>query len=380
LREFDAIVVGGGPAGSSAARAMVRAGLHVAVLDRARFPRVKLCAGWVSAPIWDVLELAPRDYPLSLWEWNRCHVHHRGRTRTFRARGYFIRRYELDAFLLERSGAEVISHAVKRIDWLDGEWNIDDEFRARYLVGAGGTHCPVARALEPPRPARPVGVQELEFQAPPAAIAAARLGEDGEPELILHDDLRGYSWNVPKTDWLNVGCGTVEARDVKDAWRSARDFLFERGHLPAAAATPLERAKGHSYYLFHPEHLAGCERDRALLAGDAVGLAHPLTAEGILPAVVSGRLAGETIASGTPSAYRRRLEGHPLLEDYRTIHRMREAGASLKRRAGTTRLPVPVPATLPIPAAARRVASWAVARGFAWMFTGAPLPIWLRGR
>ena len=44
-----------------------------------------------------------------------------------------------------------------------------------------------------------------------------RIGADGEPELLLHDDLRGYSWIVPKTDWLNVGCGTVDPTEVRAA-------------------------------------------------------------------------------------------------------------------------------------------------------------------
>jgi flavin-dependent dehydrogenase len=47
----DAIVVGGGPAGSTCARFLVQGGARVAVVDRAEFPRVKLCAGWLSAPI-----------------------------------------------------------------------------------------------------------------------------------------------------------------------------------------------------------------------------------------------------------------------------------------------------------------------------------------
>jgi flavin-dependent dehydrogenase len=348
----------------------VARGARTAVLDRASFPRVKLCAGWVSAPIWDVLELTPREYTRSLWEWNRCHVHLGGVQRTFRARGYFIRRYELDDFLLARSGAEVIVHAVKTIERDGDAWVVDGAFRAQILVGAGGTNCPVARAIAPPRPERPVGVQELEFQAEPAAIAAARLGDDGEPELVLHDDLRGYSWNVPKTDWLNIGCGTVEAREVKDTWRQMREFLLASGHVPAAAAAALEHVKGYSYYLFHPAHASGCAKDGALLVGDALGLAHPLTAEGILPACLSGRLCGEAIAQGDPDSYGARLAAHPLFADYRTLFRLRAAGASLMRRAPAI--------SVPLPGAARRAVEWAVARGFVWMFTGAPLPLWLR--
>ena len=59
LAMYDAIVVGGGPAGSTCARVLVRAGARVAIIDRATFPRVKLCAGWLSPPFWDVIERTP---------------------------------------------------------------------------------------------------------------------------------------------------------------------------------------------------------------------------------------------------------------------------------------------------------------------------------
>ena len=123
---YDVIIVGGGPAGSSCARALVKAGAKVAILDRARFPRVKLCAGWLSQPIWDVLEMHPRDYPRGLWPWDACHVHYRGRAYSIACRGWFIRRYELDHFLLERSGAAL--HLGTNVKGLargdDGLWHV----------------------------------------------------------------------------------------------------------------------------------------------------------------------------------------------------------------------------------------------------------------
>lgn len=368
MERYDVIVVGGGPAGSSAARALVGAGAKVLVCDRARFPRVKLCAGWVSGPIWEALELLPSEYTEGLWPWERCHVHFGEQQYTFRARGHFIRRAELDHFLLRRSGAEVREGAaIKSIEADGSGWVIDSELCADYLIGAGGTHCPVARQLFSPKPRRPVGVQEREFQLDSARIEAARLGRDGEPELLLHEDLSGYSWNVPKTDWLNIGCGTANAKEVRDAWLRARAYFAGTGHLPAGSDAELERMKGHSYYLFDPEHLDDCARGTALIAGDALGLAHPLTAEGILPAVVSGRLAGEAIAAGEPERYARELKSSPLLLDYTVFYRAREAAIRLRRPSSGTRSargPRPV----------RRLAGWAAAKSFAWMFSGRPLP------
>jgi flavin-dependent dehydrogenase len=351
---------------------------------------VKLCAGWLSTPIWDVLEVAPRDFASAanggrLWEWNTCHVHFRGQSHSIGVRGYFIRRYELDHYLLRTSGADLrLGQQVKNIErGADGVWTIGD-VRARHLVGAGGTHCPVARVLGPARPRGPVGAQEHEFQSDADAVARTRMGGDGEPELLLHDDLRGYAWNIPKSDWLNVGCGTLNAQEVRAAWARARDHFRGAGHVPAAASDALDHAKGHSYYLYDPVHLeraAQVDADGkggAYLIGDSLGLAQPLTAEGILPATLSGRLLAEAILAGDAASYPQRLRGHSIMEDYERVYRLREAGASLRGKAKAkpeARRGIPFP-TLPAPARAAlgRTGGKAVAAGFAWMFSGARLP------
>jgi flavin-dependent dehydrogenase len=382
----DVLIVGGGPAGSSCARALVRGGARVAVVDRAAFPRVKLCGGWVSAPIWDALALAPGDYPGGLWEWTSCHVRYQGVDHSISCRGWFIRRFELDDFLLRTSGAELHLGTPAGDITRDGDglWSVAGR-RARHLVGAGGTHCPVARLLQPPRPMGPVGVQEHEFQADAAAVARTRIGRDGEPELLLHDDLGGYSWNVPKTDWLNVGSGTANPNEVRAAWQAARAHFFGAGHLPAEAAEALEpkAMKGYAYYLFDPAHLTAAARvdadgkGSATLCGDGLGLAQPLTAEGILPAVVSGRVCAEAILAGDPASYPARLAAHPVIDDYRRVFRLREAATGFVRPSPPS--PPGDGGGAPRTRAGRllsapRVRGRAIATGFAWMFSGARLP------
>ena len=358
---FDAIIVGGGPAGTSCAAVLVRAGLRVAVLDRRRFPRPKPCGGWISAPVWDVLELARRDYPGHIWPWRRCHVRYHGRRYRLSARGDFIRRVELDEFLLRRSRAAVIEgHHVASLERRDGAWVVDGTYAAAWLVGAGGTHCPVARALFPRKPGHPVAAQEREFESDAAEIAATRIGADGEPELLLHDDLGGYSWNVPKGTWLNVGTGTASARRVRSAFAAARSFFLDSGHLPESARGPLREVEGHAYHLFDPTHLDTAHVDGAFLVGDALGLAHPLTAEGILPAVVSGRTCAEAILDGAPLSYGRRLAAHPTLRDYALTRELLRVLVGL-RRGGASSSP-------------GRLAQAAAVRGFAWMFSGRRIP------
>ncbi len=362
------MVVGGGPAGSLCARRLVRAGLNVLVLDRHAFPRVKLCGGWLSPMVWDVLELSPTEYPGGLWPWSRCHVQHGGRLRTFEGSGHFIRRYEFDDFLLRRSGATVTQHALRKIERREDHWLLDDQFQTRLLVGAGGTHCPVARQLFASKRVKPVAAQEVELVVGSAAVAATRVGRDGEPELLLHDDLGGYSWNVPKGEWLNVGTGTSEPREVLAAWSAARELFTNAGHLPEAAIDGLKAAKGHSYYLFDPSNLNDCARDGALLIGDSLGLAHPLTAEGILPALLSSKLAADAIIGGTVSRYPSRLAEHPLMRDYALAAELLAAGIALRNRGRDRAWSLPSSKTV------TRLTQAATARAFAWMFSGHPIP------
>ena len=379
---YDVLVVGGGPAGSTCARFLTRGGARVALVDRADFPRVKLCGGWLSTPIWDVLELAPTDYSGGLWRWQTCHVRYGGVNHAVACRGFFIRRYEFDDFLLRRSGADLnLGISVQEIERdSDGLWAVGP-LRARHLVGAAGTHCPVARRHAPPRAFGPVGVQEHEFRADPAAIARTRLGQDGEPELLLHDDLGGYSWNVPKSDWLNVGAGTADPGRVRAAWQDARAYFSGSGHLPAESAAELEpkAMKGHAYYLFDPAHLDGAVRlgeggqGGSFLVGDSLGLAQPLTAEGILPAVISGRVLAEAILAGAPETYPARLAAHPIIDDYRRIYDLRQAVVAAGRRV-TGSLASSVAGSIGRTGAAARLGHRAIATGFAWMFSGARLP------
>jgi len=325
---YDAIIVGGGPAGSTCAYNLVKSGVQALLLDRASFPRVKLCAGWVTAPIWDILELSPKEYPHGLWKFNRTQIHFRGRNYNLKAKGYFIRRYEFDDFLLKRSKVESIKgHNVRHVSRdSEGYWVIDQQFRAKYLIGAGGSHCPVTRSVFPQFEKTLAGTQEKEFEGNLEEIAACRAGEDGEPEILLHDDMQGYSWNVPKSNWLNIGAGTKNANEVKAAWNESRAF-FEgnesQGTIPISSGPTLDKMKGHGFASFATKYLAFCYADNVFLVGDALGLAQPLTGEGIVPAALSGKLSATAIIEGAPETYRERLQTHPTISGYQDLYSIR---------------------------------------------------------
>ena len=87
------------------------------------------------------------SYPHRFLTFDKLHVHIKGLHLRVPCVQHSIRRFEFDAWLLERSGAPVVRHAVKHIRYENGEYVIDDAFKSKYLIGAGGTRCPVYRAF-----------------------------------------------------------------------------------------------------------------------------------------------------------------------------------------------------------------------------------------
>jgi flavin-dependent dehydrogenase len=297
VQRADAIVVGGGPAGSTCAWKLRQSGLEVIVLDRAEFPRTKLCAGWITPRVLKDLELDPADYPHRFLTFDRLHLHWKFLSVRHASQQHSIRRYEFDDFLLKRSGAAVITHQVRSITKDDGgDFVIDDRFRSRFLVGAGGTSCPVYRTLfrrnMPRNPALQAATLEQEF---------AYDWRDPACHLwFLRGGLPGYAWYVPKADgYVNVGLGGMagqlkrSGRSLHDHWRDFTGFLARRGLVEYGDYQP----RGYSYYL--NGNPAAVSEQNAFLVGDAAGLATQDMCEGIGPAVESALLAADSILTGS---------------------------------------------------------------------------------
>lgn len=296
MQQADAVIVGGGPAGSTCAWKLRQAGLAVIVLDKAEFPRTKLCAGWVTPQVVDDLEIDVARYPHRFLTFERLEFNWRRLRFRKRTIQHSIRRFEFDDWLLRRSGADVQRHKVKRIEQRGDGFVIDDRFECRYLVGAGGTSCPVYRQFfhdqSPRDSALQIATYEQEF---------AYDWQNQECKLwFFEDGLPGYAWYVPKADgYVNVGLGGkadgIKAKDVrlKEYWdrftRRLDDHNLVRGYD--------YQPSGYSYYLRGQADTVRI--GNAFIVGDAVGLASVDMGEGIGPAVRSAMsAAGAIIGSG----------------------------------------------------------------------------------
>ena len=296
MRSSEIIIVGGGPAGSSAARHLRRAGREVLVLDRERFPRLKLCAGWITPEVVRELEMDLDAYPHRLLTFPRLRVHYGRLSLPVPCVQHSIRRFEWDAWLLERSGAPVEQHNVRDIVAEGDGYVIDGAYRCRYLIGAGGTRCPVYRNLF-----KELNPRAHELQIVTLEHEIEYDWQDGDCHLwFCEQGLPGYSWYVPKeSGWLNVGIGGFAERiksagqDIKTHWAQFAAKLGG-GLTRGASYDPA----GYSYFLRGRVDVV--RRDNAFITGDAAGLASRDLGEGIGPAIRSGLRAAEAILHGAP--------------------------------------------------------------------------------
>ena len=257
MAPHDVIVVGGGPGGSTAAWRLARAGLRPVLLDAAVFPRVKICAGWVTHEALTDAQVDPQKYPLTIQAFSACRFEFQGErteTRWRRPASYGILRREFDHYLLDRARAAGVdvregARVTEVTQDADGVRVVSPHgtFTAPVVIGAGGHRCPVSHAFGQVSEREEVVVaQESETRL--TAERVESLGHWWEaPELYVEPDLKGYGWYFPKGDVLNIGVGCVSGPGAelprrRDALVSA---LRTAGRLPPDLA--IEPFRGHAY-------------------------------------------------------------------------------------------------------------------------------------
>jgi geranylgeranyl reductase family protein len=286
--EFDAIVVGGGPAGSTAARELAAGGARVLVVDKASFPRYKACGGGIPVRTARMLPF-PIDEVVED-EVSTIEVTWRGRHRFRRYSGApfasMAMRDRFDALLLreaERAGAHVRPGTqVRAVEQLGSAIRVRAEgfqAEASFIVAADGAHSPVGRMVGLGSGMLECGAWEVELRAPASKLRAYR----GRALIELGFRPWGYAWLFPKADVLSIGI--VVARDQANTMKGRVDRYISALGLSGAEA---DIRRGHKIRFRRNESIAA---ERVLLAGDAAGLADEFTEEGISYAIHSGRLA-----------------------------------------------------------------------------------------
>jgi geranylgeranyl reductase family protein len=326
---WDVAIVGGGPAGLSAAYVAARAGARTLVLEKATHPRYKTCGGGLLGT--SLAAVAERiEVPADDWV-DRATFTLDGR-REFHRTGAgpvlaMVRREAFDHALRKaaaEAGAEVRERVtVRGLEDAGGHVVVRPSsgtpIAARAVVGADGSSGVTARHVGVTYAQVDLGL-EVELPIPPALRERWR----GRVLLDWGPIPGSYAWVFPKGDRLTVGViaerGQGEAtkaylrRFVERLGLSGIEPVHDSGHLTRCRAgdSPLRRG-------------------RVLVAGDAGGLLEPWTREGISFALRSGAYAGEAAAAGDLSRYESTVEAELAPE----MRAGRQLLAAFARRPGT---------------------------------------------
>ncbi len=285
--DYDAFIVGLGPAGASAATALAKAGYRVLAIDRKPAPGTPVqCAEFVPMmmanetniavattvqPIGDMFTFVESDAPDQACNFS----------------GRMIDRHAFDAGLVaEAEAAGADCHFASPLGTLSRDGVITcagRPFRAKIIIGADGPHSSIGAAIGS------INKDVLETRQITVPLLRPHQGTD----IFLSADYPGgYGWLFPKGDKANIGLGLDH--DQRDRLKPLLEELHQRLMDETRVGAEISYHTGGAIPaggLLDPQGRLG--ESLVLLAGDAAGLTNCITGAGIAAAIMSGKLAGE---------------------------------------------------------------------------------------
>ena len=360
MTTFDVVVVGAGPAGTTAATTLARSGRSVLMIDKAAFPRDKCCGDGLTTLALRELELLGLD-PTMVPSWFTVDAawlcSPSGREVCVplpTGQGMFAAttpRRELDAALValaRAAGTEVSEgHALTGLRQSGDHVDVDVDglgcVRTRYVIAADGMWSPTRKLL---------GLSEPGYLGEWHAFRQYARNVTGPAATRLYvwfeaDLLPGYMWSFPLPDGrVNIGFGIQrggvrKVQEMNALWGD----LLGRPHVVTALGGDIELEDRPTAWPIP----AGIDRavlssGRTLFVGDAARATDTMTGEGIGQAVLTGRLAAEAlIAAGAmrPEIARQRYQAdvrHHLLADHKMSAALTRALAHPRGARGAIRL------------------------------------------
>ena len=298
IKKFSVVIVGAGPAGSSAAKILSKAGISVAIIDKKEFPREKLCGGLLtgrSKLIFDSIFSEENWEKIVNYTSNGCDFYH-GFEKINDVENYstiyFTNRYDFDNNLLNSAISSGTKSYLKRnvvnIDTINMQVVLQNNERLKYnfLIGADGVHSIVAKNIFGKFNNQKNVALGLEVDI---EISKLKNFKITKPEIFFGLVEWGYAWVFPKKGKLTVGLAGLLSKNKNLNKIALKNFIKKRFDT----LIDEKNIKGHFIPFGNFKKIPG--KENILLCGDSAGLVEPITGEGIAFAMESGKMCAESI-------------------------------------------------------------------------------------
>ncbi|MFC2162440.1 geranylgeranyl reductase family protein [Candidatus Altiarchaeota archaeon] len=331
--DYDVVIVGSGPSGSTCARICAKRGLHTLLVEKEHHPRYKPCGGGLTLRILRALDFeVPEDV-----------IERRvGEMRLFHGNEYMsyknsdkrdplitmVDRSRFDDLLAGKAVEEGVEMregtAVSSVSISDDSCQVvvgGETVITPIVVGADGVNSIVSKHVRPRFRSNDVS---LTFEAEVMVGESEVMGRGGFAESYLDLDVWGYGWVFPKKDHLSVGFGGLLDK-MSDPRKHFAKYLKRLG-------LEKQEMQVHAHLIPVGSDKRPVVADRTILVGDAAGFAEPFTGEGIYYAIRSGQIAADSITR----SYERSDFSIACLESYSRIcleefgHEFRRANKAMR--------------------------------------------------
>ncbi len=308
--KYDVIIIGAGPAGSTAAKYLSEEGLKVLLVDKSKFPRVKDCGGGVPAKAFKHFQYLKENNLVDSFSYGGI-VYPPSRSFVFKEEreepiiGMVIRekfdhglvKLAIEAGTEFKDNKRVVDIKIqsdKAIVIFDDKKTAESEI----IIGADGVYSLVGKKTGLVEKNREVSLSlyseiPLDEKTMDKYFTKKRYGH----MHVKIMGLAGYGWVFPKKNSVNIGLGEFKIKKKTNVKVNLKEYFVKYIQLlkdDSIIPSDLKVPEIHGATL-PSRYVEKSYSERVLLVGDAAGLINPFTGEGIDYAMFSGKIAAETI-------------------------------------------------------------------------------------